>query len=366
MEEIEKILNTKKVRYDIMDKMFKNLKKTYGKQESTVNIFIDIPSTVKQLYNPKNIELLSRTLNKSRYCIASTIINMAAHYRHYFASRWCCYSNIFFMLNSLSDSNLISIDNNYKKNYYEKRINLTNEVFGNMNSIMKSNYNIIRIISDYLPHVYWFDSRNIDYRAQFNFIKNNLLEDNQLNIILTTDQIFYQSALCDNTIILEPRGENTTIANRDNIIQLLAGKTKTFEKKPELLSINPENITLLDLMVNQKDYDIEGIRKFGYTKAILFLNKNEIDIGEPILNEISIQEIFKDILEEKEIKIIQKNLNIFSNEILSQKNEKKLDIYFSKIDNFINEPFELRKVNEKYFERYPILLNYIFEGENID
>jgi len=367
MEEIEKILNMKKIRYEFLDDLLKNIKKLYGKPGSTVNICIDVPNMIKQLYNPKNIELLSRTLNKNRYCITSCIINMVAHYRHYFASRWRCYTNIYFMINTLTDKNIIGhYDINYKKNYYEKRIDVTNEVFGTMNSVMKQNYNVIKIISDYLPHVYWIDSRSIDYRSQFPFIKNNIVQNGDLSIVITNDHIFYQSVLYDNTIILEPRGDKSRIVSKDNVIPILAGKSKTLEKNKDALYINPDNITLLDLMVNQKEYDIEGIRKFGYTKALLFLYKNKIDIGRPILNESSIESIFDGILEENEIKTLNKNLNIFSNEILYQRNEKKLDLIFENADNFINDPFELRKVNEKYFEGFPLILDFIFEGENTD
>lgn len=367
MESIEKILNIKKVRYEYMDELFKKFSKSLPK-EGNVNIFIDVPSTIKQLYNPQNLNLLSTNINTTqKYCIASCLLNMIGHYRHYFASHWQNYTNIYFMYNSKMDKEIIGhYDKNYKKTYYEKRINLNNDVFGNINTVIKDNFRIMSIIIDSIPHAYFIDTGDIDYRCIFNYIiKNNSYEED-LNIILTTDDIFYQSVTFNNTLILEPKSDKSRIVYYNNVMKYIGNKNKTFEKNPEYLWINPENITLLNALVNQKDYDIEGIRKFGYTKAIVFLNKNNIDVSISIKNEKTIEEMFKDILNEEEIKKVQNNLSIFNNEYLMERNERKLDLIIEKQMKFVYTPNDLKKVNEKYFKRYPLILDFMFEGENID
>lgn len=367
MEQIEKILNVKKIKFDIMNSLFKPFKDCLV-EEGIVNIFIDIPSTIKQLYNPQNITALSTNLGKDKYCIAACILNMVSHYRHYFASRWHNYTNIYFMYNSSTDKLITTqYDINYKKTYYEKRINPTNEIFGPMNVVIKDNFRIISIISKYLPHVAFIDTRDIDYRVLPSYyFKRQNEHDVPLNIILTTDHIFYQEVCRDNVMILEPRGDESRIVFYNNVMKIIGGDNKTFKTHPEYLFINPENISLLDAMVNQKDYDIEGIKKMGYTKAIQFLNKNNIDINEVISNKSSIESIFKDILTIDEIKTIQKNLCIFSNQYLMEQTENKLDIITEKANEFIFEPNELKKVNNKYFQRYPLLLDYMFEAEDCE
>jgi len=363
-EDIEKILNTKKIRYDYMNELFRKFRKAFI-PNSTINIFIDIPSTVKQLYNPENIKGLSGTINKKdKYIIASTILNMIGHYRHYFATRYQCYTNIVFMYNSKIDSKIKNdIDPDYKKTYYEKRFLLENPIFADLNLILKDNYKIMKSIIDFLPHCYFIDSTYRDYRCIFPFmIEQEEFEDN-INIIITTDKLMYQNMLIGETIILQPKGDRSNVLTSNYIISEVAGNSKTIQNNPDYLTINPENILLIESMINHKDLDTTGIRNFSYLKAITFLNKNDIDINNIVINPDSLNEIFKGLLTKDELDKVKTNFKIYNNFYLSKSYEKDLEVMYTSSNKFIEDYDELRKTNEVFFTKHPLNLDFYFNGE---
>lgn len=364
-ENIDRVLNVKKIRYEVLDKILRPYKNNFINDEGTINIFIDLPSTVKQLYNPENLKGFSGKIKfNEKLAIASNLLNMIGHYRHYFASRWMCYTNIYFMYNSkMAKSIQTTYDINYKKDYYDKRINLNNPTYSAMNSLLKDNYKYMIPIIKCIPNAHFIDTGEIDYRVIFNYLIRNRVDDKDLNIILTTDKIFYQNVNYKNTVILEPRGDRTKFIYYGNAIKELAGTSKTIQKNPDYVTINPENIILLESLINHKDYNIEGIRNFSYAKAIIFLNKNEIDIGEIITDPETVIDLFKDFITDDEVHKIKKNFNIFNNQRLMEMNDNKLDIIMPpQLDHF-EDPESVRKVNEKYFYKYPLLTNYMWEGE---
>lgn len=366
-ESFEKILNLKKVRYEILDGLFRRYKSVLV-PESTVNIFIDIPSTVKQLYNPDIIKGLSGNISKrDKYVISSVLLNMIGHYRNYFATRHQCYTNIVFMYNSKIDSHIKDkLDPDYRKTYYDKRFLLENPVFSDLNILLKDNYQMMKTIIDFIPHCWFADSLYRDYRSIFPFMTNLEEFKDNINIIITSDKLMYQNGILGETLILEPKGDVSTLINPNYIIKSLFGKVKTLEKHPEYLTLSPENIILLESLINHKDLDTNGIRNFSYLKALEFLYKNDIDINNVTISTEYIKELFKDKLEPDEIDVVVKNFKIYNNCYLAKLYEKDLTLMYKTWNKFIVDYKELRKTNEVLYAKHPLNLDFYFKGESTD
>lgn len=364
LENIEKILNMKKVRWEYMDVKLKDFKKSIP-EESTINFFIDVPATIKQLYNPEIIKGISGIVNKhEKYVISALILNMIGHYREYFINNFRCFTNVFFMYNSKIDKYIKdNVDPDYRKTYYEKRFLLENPVYSDLNCLLRDNYKRIATIIDYIPHAYFIDSKDCDYRSIFPYIMDLPEFRNNFNIILTTDTLMYQNTLVGSTIVLEPRAEKTRVIKPDYIIKLIGGKSKILEKNPEYVTIQPENIILLNALVNHKSLDTTGIRNFGYCRAIKFLNDNGIDVESIILNPNSLDDIFKNILTKDEIEKIKINFKIYNNFYLANKYKKSLELAFSLSNKYYDDKMELRKVNETFYKKSPLRLDFMFRGE---
>ena len=92
MTTLEMALHSTKIKYDYLNSALNTLIHTDRllKDKDTINVFIDLTVVLKKLYQ----EELSGLSLIDRYMIISEIINIAAHYRHYCASRLKKYSNI--------------------------------------------------------------------------------------------------------------------------------------------------------------------------------------------------------------------------------------------------------------------------------
>lgn len=372
MEILDKILNSKLLNYEKLNELLFPFIKKY-KKESVINIYIDVWDWIKQLYNPDITENLNSLINNEKYTIASHLINIISHYRHYFASRHQMYTNFYFIVSSKKCNGLIKKFPDYKKDFYEKRLNENNQYFGILNSIIKTNFEICKLYIEYIPHAYWIDTVSLDPRGMFNCIielNNNINQvneirnietDNNLNIILSNDELLLQDLLCNNIINLQSRSEKSRVLYKDNIIKSLLDNSK----KNTESNILPEYITLINPLMSFKNYNIKGLRNMGGIKAVKFIEKaiknNIIDIdSNPLIHKNSMIQMFKD---EEEFNKYLLNFELTNNEIIYSSNYHNYNnlLNLSLIDRV--NALEIRKVNEIYFSKEPVLLEYAFEGE---
>lgn len=367
----EKILHSKKLNYVTLSKLvnkFIGNKKIIRNDSNTINIFIDFYDIIKPFYNPKTIETFNNIKMNERFMISSEILNTAAHYRHFFYSRLRLFTNIIFFYSNKKDKYRTSIDNNYRKDFYDKRLNLNNQNFGVLNEIIQKNINLIKAYCEYIPHLYFINSGNIDYNLiPYIFLskdlhfKQNIIDSNNNSIIITNEKYNYQDLLLnDNVLQLELRGKlKSNFITSEDIIKELVTKSK----KEYSFTVLPELFPLILSLSGYKEYNINGINKMGYIKALNFIQK--------LLNKNCISNIqYKNIKNIKELSSYFKNddFNIFYNNLKLLNN----DFYKFNSNDLVNIQLQLidkidmksvRYINDKYFTRYPILLNFLFDGE---
>lgn len=360
---IEKIFNSKKVPYKVLTPLIKPyISKFNIKPMSNVNIFIDVFNVMKQIYNPQTIESFNSLKNSERRLIASHLINMVSHYRHFFASRYQMYTTFYFFSSFQECTTLQKYNEDYKKTFYEKRIDLENPIFGIINNIVKENLKLTKSFLEYVPHAYYIDGYELEPNViPFNIITRN--NNDEMNIIISNDEIFYQDLIInDCTLQLELRGDKTRFVTSENLYETLLEKTK---KDPSQLTILPEMITLIQGLSSFKDYDIKGVKNMGNARAINFvqnaLNKNVISNIEYTDPDVLKSLMIKDLLNGEEYQLLCLNMNQVNHRLINSKNNYDIIIDSQLTDRV--DPDGVKKVNNKYFERCPILIDYCFEGE---
>lgn len=368
VEEIEKILNSKKLNYKTLLYILKPYLNTKNIGNfNVVNIYIDFNSIVKSLYNPDTINYFNSLKNNDKYVISSLILNMIGHYRHFFASRLKCYTTFYFLYNSLEDKRLLKINKDYNKDYYEKRFDLNHQIFGVLNTIMKENIKVIKTFIKYVPNAHFIDSNDIDLRGSFDIIRNNYTEEGNLNLILSNDDLFYQELIYDDTLILELRGnEKSRIISSENVFETIKRDTKSKALEDESIILFPESLSILQSLTSHKNHNIKGIKRYGYATGIKFiqkiLNKKNINIEEEYNNPNDLKELFDGYLSDEEIKDLINNFLIVNNHIISNSSDKLIDLIdIQCIDK--NDNGSVKKTNEKFFERFPLLIDFMWEGE---
>jgi hypothetical protein len=363
---LEMNLHSKKLRYDRLFNVIKDYISRSTTEYDTVNIFIDLYDVVKQLYKPQIIEEIESMKSIYRWQICSEIINIAGHYRHFFASRMNKYTNIYFFYSSNPDS---EYGKDFRKEFNDKRFSKTNTEYSIINKVIQENFKLIQKFFEYIPHCYVINSYIVDYTLVPYIILNH--DDDGLasypTIILSNEEIYFQD-LCnfENCMQLLLKGEKSRIVTRENLWDEIILSTK---KKDMEISMIPEMYTLLLSIIGYKLFSLPKIKNYGVIKGLNLL-QNLIDKG--VLSEIDYDErtLMSDLstkceLTQDEIDIIVKNFKI-----LNHSNYNTFGDYIQKI--LIQSRIErinkdvIQKINEKYFSHFPILMEYLFDGESYE
>lgn len=369
IENISRLINAKKIQYQRLGTIFQDFfpKNLEEKQFRNINIFIDVQSLLKQLYNPEVLESLSYTKQEDRIVIASEILNLIGHYRHYFASRHQMFTTFFLSYSSKQATVPVALYPEYKKEYYEKRNDLNHPTFGALNKIVRYSLQICKTFLNYVPNAYFLDTGGIDPSVIPTYIMKTFVKDEDYNLILTNDETHYQDLLLKDKVgIVEMRGsEKSVLITRENIWDHLLKSTK--KSVSDFPHLHDKLIWYLDPMISHKTYGLSAIGRKGAATGLALLNK-VITAGE-LPNVIGATPM--DVLEAgsklftKEEDKLAYNLHaqLLNHEYQMNMNYQSL---LAQIDNqFIDlsNNAEIMKSNEDIFWKFPVRIDYVFESE---
>lgn len=163
----------------------------YGDRQDTdtVNIFIDLNSFLKRVWDPRPYGY------KADNVLAASIINACAHYRNYFWSRHMIKTN-FYLVWAYNLPGYQPIEYNA---HFRERVATMKEAQEFINVTKAS----LEFLCPYLPHIYFIDGDEYEVSAMI----YTLASDSTIpNIILTKDVYAYQLvAYCPNTFIYRPK-----------------------------------------------------------------------------------------------------------------------------------------------------------------
>jgi hypothetical protein len=357
---ISPLLNYKKTKYVILDAI---LKPHLPKRRSFVNLIIDINSVYNSLYNPQLSDLFSTMNVAEKYDLASDLLNLVGHYRHYFANRCQLYSNIILYFSRAKSSYHMIINKNYRSDYYDKHTD--NVSFKILNDMIQKNVDIAKVISEYIPHTYCLNIGDIDTTFfPYRLIKLRKME-NDTNIILSNDELTVMNMNSQNTFVLSAKSDKSKLITNYNINSWYTTSKKVLEdEKSNFIILNYKSF--LQSAIGFKDR-FEGLK--GYNRLTIYkyiaelIDKNELSL----LNPPSIDQFIK----------IFKSYSLFNSDqsTLFRKNFLQVDaqtiydnsaIFDSSFNNaFLNkiDASTLRKINSEYFRNNPIDLDFLMEGE---
>lgn len=346
------------IRYDRLFEMTKFA--FYGKTDSeNVNIFIDVYSILKSLYTRgTNIKI------NDSYVIASCIINLAIHLRAYFDTRHRVASKIYIIYGGARPINSISQYSPY---------NMKNIQMEDSNSYLKQliidNLEVIKILCPYLYDIYAV----VDYENEFSIIASSIidLEDGKgktPNIIYSKDPLAYQLvAFKPRTFLYRPKKKNNMdcswVVTKSTLYSSYRygelALTKQFET-----SLDVRMFSIYLAFAGVKSRNILSNRNGNATVKLL-----ERAVHDNVFaNGYNANSIMKD--------------NPAFIEMCNRENISYLDIIcrfiaidlpyqtmiFKSTPNFIAlgtgiinlyNPQEVRNINDKYFQMYPLDLNRV-------
>lgn len=374
MPMLEMTLHSKKLSYDRLYPIITQYIPVHTGEEDydSVNILIDIESVIKKLYQPAIIEEIYHMKKKQIWQITSEIINICAHYRHFFASRLCLHTNIFLYYSDKKSNYHTAIYNGYRQDYYEKRLTYEKDIESHiLNKALKENLKLIEAFLDYVPNICCINSGNVEPSlVPYMLLSSGILDEVTPTIFLSNETIYYQDLVYfpENTIQLVLRGDKSKIVTRENIWNDLGRNLKS---KGDDITILPDYYPILLSIIGYKEYGVDSYNKLAVGRGIKFLEKYFIEEqNDSVFSACTSMEGYKDFLNDLKIPKDAKDIIYRNYRLLSHQNQellayRKSDIRMMKdrVDTTYYSPKEVKSINEKYFQMFPILIDYLYEGE---
>ena len=163
----------------------------YGdrKDTSEINIFIDLNSFLKRIWDPRKYSY------KADNALTASIINACAHYRYYFWSRHMIKTKIYLVWGY----NLPSYQSDEYNAHFRERVATMKEA----QDLLEINKSALEFLCQYLPQIYFIDGGMHEVAA---IIHTLTRDDLRPNIIISRDVYAYQLvAYCPNTFLYRPK-----------------------------------------------------------------------------------------------------------------------------------------------------------------
>lgn len=255
-----------------------------GSNCEEVNFFIDLNSVLKQLYS-----IDSWTYKyQNRYGITATVLNMCAHYRDFFRAIGV-YCNIYIIYGL----NCPSVNDQFVKGYNSKFIEAYIKK-QDTTSMIEDNLNVLNLICQYLPYIYFFNIDRCEVSSMIDYIINttHAKEKNIENIILSKDVLALQLVPLYDARILRPSktkdGDESFIVDNFNlwnhfIADYRKGKvpinkiSNTFFQNILPMTRVPERGMFSILNIQRAFHVIDSAINLGFLEPNKFYNQSSIN-----------------------------------------------------------------------------------------
>lgn len=345
---LEQIINSNYIRYDRLTQIINTA--FVGSNAEELNVYIDVYSILKQLYRNTNYDIDNYS------SVTSCIINMVAHYRHFFRTRYRVETKFFIVAskNCSYSNQLFYKDYNSKNNYAFKMNKIADDM-------ILANMNILNTLCPYLPDVHFIHSTFETGVVIYDLIcRNETVNPIIPHVIITKDLYNYQlSGMRDNIVILRPKkykgNDISYFINSQNLMLQYAAERKI--KDGGITTLSPALLSLIMTLSSVKERNIKSATNIN--KAIQLV-KNAID-NNLILNGYNyLSDVLWNGIENTCLNISK---NEFENRFKSIDISYQHSIYMNspeskmiKLLNLIDDD-AVREISNTYFKDNPLDLN---------
>ena len=219
------------------------------------NVYIDVTSLIKSIFRfGDNLEVGHYTN------LTAILINMAAHYRSFFAKGYNVRTKIYLVhSHNLYEKNKILYPG-YNKSYeqlylHDKKIK----------DIVESNINLLSLLCPYLPDIFYLPTE-LETGVAMGIIMNNnaaTATEEEMNFVISKDIYNFQLASYPNTIVIRPKKNYNLEGSSDISYPIIAENcwqayfygNKMVELKPSIL-ISPALMSLVMAFAGLKQRDV--------------------------------------------------------------------------------------------------------------
>nr|DAK54540.1 MAG TPA: hypothetical protein [Caudoviricetes sp.] len=353
---IDAIINSFNVKYSILDKEVSEKLK----EGNRANIYISMESILSYFFTPSIIEYSnSGKIDRIYEWLAPLLINIGAHYRHYFYSRWNVSTNIIFYDTDFNSTNNIT----YCPEYNNTNLNtIHKQENANIMQFINHNLKSFKEISNYIKDFSYIKLN----KTEGGLIPYHIISENSnsdlIHIVITRNLLDFQLINMKNTFILLVNKDKSVIVNKENIYEELLKKDKVIYRPS--INISSEFITLLLPIVGVKSRSISGFKGCRLANTLRKVEK-KIKDGMLVNGKMVDFRLFNDILGLNDD--AYKLCNNIYRAISYSFQYKMLDEYQKKTINdmmniYIPNNQDLMYLNEHVYKTNEMKLSYLKEG----
>lgn len=347
------------IKYDRMYEMTKYA--LYGANTNSVNIYIDAYSLLTKMYR------LGSTLQIDDSCsIASSLINLAIHLRAYFESRHRISSKVFIVYGGARPNNIMA-----RLPLYNTKNNLAIDSNTYLTNMIMDNLDIINILTPYLHEIYSV----IDYTNEFSTIVSYMIDNEKgekrpPNIIYTKDTLAYQLvAFKPFTFLYRPRksymSDNSWVVTKSTLYNAYRNG-----------ELGLKTVLNTDLHVHLFSIyqAISGVRSRSI-QSIMSANKTIKKLENAVANNVFVngynasalnntvpnpfEELFRDTptVDFYEVQNRFNAIDLPNQTMIFRSSPEANNVFKNIVDLY--DPDEVKAINNKYFQKYPLDLNRV-------
>lgn len=235
-QNLESILFNYYIKYTSLQNLVPASFQSLNNRANTIDIYIDVFDMLKGIYG-------RQIYANKQYVIVSSVINLVAHMRHYFAKMWNVRTRIYLVYANDSSSNHKQFYAGFGDDSYKSTLN-----YAENNKLIISQLEMVKILVAYIYDVYFVEKSTVFPVFVYDNIIKNTSEIPA--IILTKSTYAYQiPALLPNTAIFRPKkykGEDLSYSViKPNVLQKYYNgltRPKTLEY---MNNIDSSNLALL-------------------------------------------------------------------------------------------------------------------------
>ena len=346
---MEVFFNMYKVKYSKLLELLRENEDINIGTDDVVHVYINLETIILKMCNHDTSQYVSIS-KKAKIEFIANMINLAAHYRAFF-TKHKIESKIFLYIPSINMKN-------YKNSIYNKDYRMYckfkfSEGSGNLpiQNLIIDTIPFIQLIIEYINGVYFIESKQIE-NSLVPYIVNEDLDNKVKNFIISGDLYDLQYVNHDYNIII-PKGENSFICTKNNTIKYLQS---IYECKGKY-TFSSNFISFILSVIGSKYRNIYNIKGIGM-KSVFKIIQKAID-NKLVSNNIDNIYLLISIIKNSFRNDIIDNFKLVDlNYQYTQLNKK--DIY--EITCQIKDKFDnvaLKKINDKYFDEFPIMLQEI-------
>lgn len=352
---IESIIHSKLVRYEVLNKMIKK----YDLEGNKISIYINIDDILKKFYkNDAVLASMKALYDNDILFLTPELINIIAHYRNYFWTRWQVPSTFYFYYCDKKPKLQCKINKKYMKNIFKNR-EKDNIKLSGITETIDANLKLVDLLSTYVKHAYFIKSNGLEPSViPYYLIKKNKDKD-VLHMIITDDKLEYQLTNLNNTYILRTRGKNSYLINKNNIYDHLFKNVKYRPKN----KISSELYPLIMALSGYKNRSIENIKGLTFVKFIKIIDKyiSKGYIKNEYMNFID-KDVFSNDLDDDQIELLTNNYYCtnfkYAYKLLEDFDKERINqCLVDKYDNM-----SIMNINNKYFPLNNIKLIELCRG----